>query len=300
MLDDGRGFDPADVRPGRLGVAVSILDRMRVASRRLGRRSCRSAVQGTRVSSWLAGGRMSDVDEIRQPDPPKHALDAPTSLGFWGITGPGAWVLAGLYCVTYLTLAAWAGGPPMQTIEGKVALALVLVTADPARAAVAVPAAAASGRVGVGRRGLQHRRDLLAPLAHRLARMEFVELRRQTRSSCSCSRSAAGSGGARIGLVLMSLLTIHWTLDDNGRLVARLRPDLPAARNLLRRRILRAVAAPNRAADRRVPRAPTVAGSPPSRRREATADERRPTNLSGCVASPDRPSLRSLRVIVSL
>jgi signal transduction histidine kinase len=28
VLDDGRGFDPADVRPGRLGVAVSILDRM--------------------------------------------------------------------------------------------------------------------------------------------------------------------------------------------------------------------------------------------------------------------------------
>jgi signal transduction histidine kinase len=29
VLDDGRGFDPADVRPGRLGVAVSILERMR-------------------------------------------------------------------------------------------------------------------------------------------------------------------------------------------------------------------------------------------------------------------------------
>jgi signal transduction histidine kinase len=28
VLDDGRGFDPADVRPGRLGVAVSIRDRM--------------------------------------------------------------------------------------------------------------------------------------------------------------------------------------------------------------------------------------------------------------------------------
>lgn len=28
VLDDGRGFDPAEVRPGRLGVAVSILDRM--------------------------------------------------------------------------------------------------------------------------------------------------------------------------------------------------------------------------------------------------------------------------------
>lgn len=29
VLDDGRGFDPEDVRPGRLGVAVSILERMR-------------------------------------------------------------------------------------------------------------------------------------------------------------------------------------------------------------------------------------------------------------------------------
>lgn len=57
---------------------------------------------------------------------PRAAVDIGRLLG---LTGPGAWALAGLYCVTYLTLAAWAGGPPMQTIEGKVALALILVTA---------------------------------------------------------------------------------------------------------------------------------------------------------------------------
>jgi hypothetical protein len=53
-------------------------------------------------------------------------VDIPRLLG---ITGPGAWVLAGLYCATYLTLATLSGGPPMQTLEGRIALALVLATA---------------------------------------------------------------------------------------------------------------------------------------------------------------------------
>lgn len=46
-----------------------------------------------------------------------------------GLSGPGAWALAGLFCVTYLTLALWAGGAPMRTLEGQVALVVILVTA---------------------------------------------------------------------------------------------------------------------------------------------------------------------------
>ncbi len=46
-----------------------------------------------------------------------------------GLTGPGAWVIAALFCLTYLILATWSGWRALATLEGKVALALILVTA---------------------------------------------------------------------------------------------------------------------------------------------------------------------------
>ncbi|WP_309710857.1 ATP-binding protein [Pseudolysinimonas sp.] len=54
VLDDGRGFDPADVRPGRLGVAVSILDRMHAVPGGWGVVVSKRG-EGTRVSlGWRA------------------------------------------------------------------------------------------------------------------------------------------------------------------------------------------------------------------------------------------------------
>jgi signal transduction histidine kinase len=54
VLDDGRGFDPAAVRPGRLGVSVSILDRMRALPGGRAAVVSRPGV-GTRVSiGWRA------------------------------------------------------------------------------------------------------------------------------------------------------------------------------------------------------------------------------------------------------
>jgi len=46
-----------------------------------------------------------------------------------GLTGVGAKVLLGLYWLTFLSLALFSGGAPMQTVEGWVALALVLTSA---------------------------------------------------------------------------------------------------------------------------------------------------------------------------
>jgi len=43
-----------------------------------------------------------------------------------GLTGPGAWLLAALFCATNITLVIFSGGPPMRTVEGWVALVLVL------------------------------------------------------------------------------------------------------------------------------------------------------------------------------
>jgi signal transduction histidine kinase len=54
VLDNGRGFDPAHVRPGRLGVTVSILDRMRALPGGRADVVSRPGV-GTRVSiNWQA------------------------------------------------------------------------------------------------------------------------------------------------------------------------------------------------------------------------------------------------------
>ena len=52
--------------------------------------------------------------------------DVPRLLG---LTGPGAWALAGLFWATYLLLVAFSGGPPMRTVEGWVAFVLTLVAA---------------------------------------------------------------------------------------------------------------------------------------------------------------------------
>lgn len=57
VLDDGPGFDPADVRPGRLGVAVSILDRMHAVPGGWGTVVSKRG-QGTRVSvGWRSAVR---------------------------------------------------------------------------------------------------------------------------------------------------------------------------------------------------------------------------------------------------
>lgn len=52
--------------------------------------------------------------------------DVPRLLG---LTGPGAWAMAGLFWATYIVLVAFSGGPPMRTVEGWIAFALTLVTA---------------------------------------------------------------------------------------------------------------------------------------------------------------------------
>jgi hypothetical protein len=60
----------------------------------------------------------------------KRSSGASVDIGkLLGLSGPGAWVLAGLYCVTYVTLAVLSGGEPLQTWEGRIALVLVLATA---------------------------------------------------------------------------------------------------------------------------------------------------------------------------
>jgi hypothetical protein len=43
-----------------------------------------------------------------------------------GLTGPGAWAMAGLFWATYLLLITFSGGPPMRTAEGWVAFLLTL------------------------------------------------------------------------------------------------------------------------------------------------------------------------------
>ena len=43
-----------------------------------------------------------------------------------GLTGPGAWLLAALFWATNITLVIFSGGPPMRTVEGWIALLLVL------------------------------------------------------------------------------------------------------------------------------------------------------------------------------
>jgi hypothetical protein len=52
--------------------------------------------------------------------------DVPALLG---LTGHGAWAMAGLFWATYLTLIALSGGPPMRTIEGWIAFVLTLAAA---------------------------------------------------------------------------------------------------------------------------------------------------------------------------
>ena len=52
--------------------------------------------------------------------------DVPRMLG---LTGPGAWAMAGVFWVTYIILIALSGGPPMETVEGWIAFLLTLATA---------------------------------------------------------------------------------------------------------------------------------------------------------------------------
>lgn len=52
--------------------------------------------------------------------------DVPRLLG---LTGPGAWAMAGLFWATYLVLVAFSGGAPMRTVEGWIALLLTLASA---------------------------------------------------------------------------------------------------------------------------------------------------------------------------
>ncbi|MEO8527633.1 MAG: hypothetical protein ABI435_00985 [Pseudolysinimonas sp.] len=46
-----------------------------------------------------------------------------------GLSGPGAWAVAALYIVTMVVMAATSNGPAMQTVEGWVALGLVVASA---------------------------------------------------------------------------------------------------------------------------------------------------------------------------
>lgn len=55
------------------------------------------------------------------PDP-----DVPRLLG---LTGPGAWVLTGLFWATYIVLIVLSGGAPMRTVEGWIAFVLTLALA---------------------------------------------------------------------------------------------------------------------------------------------------------------------------
>ena len=78
----------------------------------------------------------------------------PTDLSrLLGIGRPGSWVLLGLFAATYVTIASLSGGVAMATVEGKLALLLLIATAalllwpgpDPLpvwRTAVAIVAAA--------------------------------------------------------------------------------------------------------------------------------------------------------------
>lgn len=62
--------------------------------------------------------------------PPTAVSDPEPDLGrLLGLGGPGAWAIAGLFGVTFTVLAVSAGGRPMQSPLGWVALALVLAAA---------------------------------------------------------------------------------------------------------------------------------------------------------------------------
>lgn len=52
--------------------------------------------------------------------------DVPRLLG---LTGPGAWAMAGLFWMTHIILVTLSGGAPMRTIEGWIAFVLTLVAA---------------------------------------------------------------------------------------------------------------------------------------------------------------------------
>ena len=46
-----------------------------------------------------------------------------------GLSGPGAWALAGLFMATHLVIAALSGGPPLESPAGVASLVLILATA---------------------------------------------------------------------------------------------------------------------------------------------------------------------------
>lgn len=46
-----------------------------------------------------------------------------------GLSGPGAWMLAGLFWATYLVIAHFSGGRPMQHWQGHTSLVLILICA---------------------------------------------------------------------------------------------------------------------------------------------------------------------------
>jgi hypothetical protein len=132
-----------------------------------------------------------------------------------GLTGPGAWVLAGLYCVTYLTLAAWAGGPPMQTIEGKVALGLILATAI----LLVLP-----WRYPLPRRLVAWALGVVAfstvAICWHLSPYGWPGWSSWNFGACTFLMFMLALRGrfwwGAIGLVLMSVLTIHWTFTTTG------------------------------------------------------------------------------------
>lgn len=146
----------------------------------------------------------------------RQATPAEEDIGrLLGVAGPGAWILAGLYCVTYLTLAAWAGGAPMQTLEGRVALALILLTAVvlvlPWR--YPLPAAVVAWSIGVVAFGTVAISWHLSPygwpgwVSWNFGACTFLMF-------MLAVRGRFWWGG--IGLVVMSLLTIHWTFTTTG------------------------------------------------------------------------------------
>jgi hypothetical protein len=153
---------------------------------------------------------MSTTSNGAAPAPP------PVDIGrLLGLSAPGAWVLAGLYCVTYLTLAAWAGGPPMQTIEGRVALVLILVTAIALVLpwSYPLPPGVVAWAVGVVAF------STVAIIWH-LSPVGWPGWSSWNFGACTFLMFMLALRGrfwwGALGLVLMSLLTIHWTFSTTG------------------------------------------------------------------------------------
>lgn len=132
-----------------------------------------------------------------------------------GLTGPGAWVLAGLFAVTYTTLAIMSGGAALATVPGAAALVLVVAAAValvvpgpyplPLPLTLAVLAVVAFATVAI---------------CWQLWPYGWPGWASWNFGACTFLMFMVALRGrvvwATAGLVLMALLTMHWTWASTG------------------------------------------------------------------------------------